>query len=45
MSKYAYLELKSGLCLLFRLGLTPGPLALGGLQPKLLHCVVHSLPA
>ncbi len=40
-----YLELECSLCLFFSLSLTPGPLALGGLQAKLLHCVVHCLPA
>ncbi len=40
-----YLELECSLCLFFGLSFTPGPLALGGLQSKLLHCVVHCLPA
>lgn len=40
-----HLELKGGLCLLFCFGFPPGTLAFGSLQPKLLHCVVHSLPA
>ncbi len=45
MLRRHYLELECSLCLFFGLSLTPGPLALGGLQAKLLHRVVHCLPA